>query len=120
MRREGALGDELEKKLEPLLVRGRDNGVSALDALVFVIHAEGGVLSGLKCKGAAGINADQPQVFRQISSLDNAGRKMLVRRQSHALNPRLPSFLVGLKERPGGAAVCFSRCCGIDTIPPGG
>src|SRR5580692_2622692 len=23
------------------------------------------------------------------------------------------------KERPGGAAVCFARCRGIDTLPPG-
>jgi len=22
------------------------------------------------------------------------------------------------KEQLGGAAVCFARCCGIDTIPP--
>src|SRR5580704_8817753 len=22
-------------------------------------------------------------------------------------------------KRPGGAALCFARCCGIDTFPPG-
>src|ERR1700676_2467409 len=45
---------------------------------------------------------------------------MPVRRQSQTRNPPSPSFLLGLfKERPGGAAFCFARCCGIDTLPPG-
>src|ERR1700675_286892 len=104
VRREGALRDELDEKLEAFFVWGRDDGVGSLDAPVFVIHAESGILSGLKRKWAAGINADQPQVFRQILSLNNAGREMLVRRQSQARNPPLPNFLMGLfKERPGGA-----------------
>jgi hypothetical protein len=89
---ESALWDELDEKLEALFIWGRDNGVGSLDALVFVIHAESGVLSGLKSEWAAGINADQPQVFRQILSLDNAGREMRVRRQSQPRYPPSPNL----------------------------
>jgi hypothetical protein len=120
MRRKSALRDELDEKLEAFFVRGRDDRVSALDAVAFVLDAECGVLSGLKGKRAARVNTDQPQIFRQISALDDARRKVSVRGQSQAHKPPLQILLLVIyKQRPGGAATCFARCSGIDTLPPG-
>ncbi len=118
MRRKRALRDELNEKFESFLIGRRNDGVSALDAFVFVIHAEGGILAGLKSERAAGINANQPQVFRQIFALDDAGHVVPVRRESHTLYPPSPNLSIGVfKKRPGGAAVCAARWCEIYTLP---
>src|SRR4029077_10923256 len=62
MRSKCAPRNEFYEKLETFFVRGGDNRIGALDALAFMLQAEGGVLSGLKSKRAAGINANQPQI----------------------------------------------------------
>ncbi len=88
MRREGALRHELDEKFEAFFVRGRNDGIGALDKLVFVIEAESRVLPGLEGKRAARINANQPQICGQIFALDNVRRKVFVRGQSHARHPQ--------------------------------
>src|SRR5580704_16380432 len=82
LRSEFALRHELDEKLEALFVRRRNNGVGAFNAFAFVVNAQSSVLPCLEGKWPAGIDADQPQIFRQIPSLDHARSEMLVRRQS--------------------------------------
>src|SRR5262249_35029122 len=66
-----ALGDEFNEEFEAFFVRRGNDGVGAFDSFSVVIHAKGGVLAGFEAERAAGVNANQPQVFAQILSLEN-------------------------------------------------
>src|SRR5579871_673639 len=90
-----AMRHKLDEKFEGLFVRGRNNGVGALDALVFVVDTQRGVLTGFEGERAAGIHAKQPQILRQILALEYASCEVSLGGQSHACNHPLLRFLNG-------------------------
>src|SRR5580704_5842536 len=75
----------------------------------------------LKAKGPPGsTRINHKSSDKSFRSIMRAVKCLSVGRATLAILHALPNFLMGLcKERPGGAVVCFARCCGIDTLPPG-
>src|SRR6202012_5805536 len=71
------------EKFESLFVGRRNDRVGPLEAFAFVLDAEGGVLPCEVLERAAWINADKPQIVRQIASLENGGLEMFIHRQLH-------------------------------------
>lgn len=71
--------DEFDEKFEEVgFVRGRDDRISAFDALAFVIYTECGALTGFKSKGTAGVHFDHPQVLGELLAFENAGNVVLL------------------------------------------
>jgi hypothetical protein len=86
IRREGAVGDEFEKKFEKFFVRGGNDGVGAFGALAVAFESEGGVLASAEFERAAEIETEKPQVRGKVSAFENASEKMFLSGREH-VNP---------------------------------
>src|SRR5882724_144707 len=115
MRSQFALGHQLDKKLQhPFFVGRRHDGIGAFDPLIAMIDAQGRVLPSLKLKRPAGINTYQPQILREVLTLDHACGEVLVRGENHLPFPSSSEFSRSSCPKGGkGNSSVSSECRGI-------
>ena len=77
--RQATVGDELDKELKRLFVRGGNQRVGALGSSAIVLEAESGVLSRAVFEWSAGINAQNAQVLRKVAAIENSRGVVFIR-----------------------------------------
>ena len=83
LRGQFAMRNQFEEEFDfSLIGRGRD-GIRAFRAFVLALHAEGGVLAGSELELGSGIDANHPELRREIDALGNPGPIVLVLGSGH-------------------------------------
>src|SRR5580704_9498157 len=82
-RGEGSFGNKLEEKLDLVFRWRRDDGIRALDAFAISLHAECGVLAGEKVEVLSRVDAEPPEIGREVSAMGDARAIKLVVRSRH-------------------------------------
>src|ERR1051326_9412599 len=90
LRREFAVGNQLEEKLNFILVRRRDDGVRALGYLAWSFDAQGRILSGRKFEFPSVLNSDGPKIRCKIHALGDAGAVVLDRKSTRLNSSHIP------------------------------
>ena len=85
--------NQFEEELDLVFKRAGYNRIRTLDPLAIRLHAQRGVLSRLEAEVFANMNADHPQVGREVDALCDSRMVKLVVRSGHLRISRLRNSL---------------------------
>src|SRR5437773_5462718 len=94
-----SLRHKLDKKFESFFVGRRNDRIRPLDSFSIVVDAERRVLSRFEAERPARIDAEQPEIFAQIFSLDNLGQIMFFANCNALLFRHQSSFAKKVTQR---------------------
>src|SRR5882757_3023110 len=98
LRRERSLGDQFEEEFNFIFRRGGCDRIWTFDALTALFHPERGVLSRKKVEMLARLNAEHPQIRREVDAPGDSRVVKLVVRGSHFASSKKQKYLRDRRE----------------------